>query len=345
MMPSTKDGLGQEIFSLGKLDDFSSIEQAIGALPPELLEDNSWGLKCAFPGQSAGEIKLLTRKVVACRSWANEVQRRLCAASRETLLAAVEQVEVTGEHHVLEKIKSKTPIMFVSPHYGLYLLGSLFIARRFGEIPQLALLSPGWLNASVGPSLRALQTIDPAFGVAYNDSRGTMKVIRHLKKCGAVTLLYDQLISFGSNLYVPMFGRLIKVMAGAGFLAQKTDSVLIPYFCYPKANTTIAIEFCRPIAGSDALGSSREEEVSAELSFALFSELEKQLLSVPEYWHCWHELKGRMVEGFVLPKSRRSLLGGLDEVANRFPLDPKLSKVTECWKGFLTKERSQLTAT
>lgn len=318
-----------------RLEYLASLREGTRARSPAevaLLGDISEGLRMAFPSKPADMNTLLAERCLTAREWASEVHQDLCRMPTEELRAVMAEVEISGFEYVEEQLARGKAMIFAGPHYGLYLLGSLVISDKLRRLPHLTLLSPPWRNASVGPSLKALRSINPSFEAAENDGRGTIKVLRFLRNQAAVFILYDQLLSFSSTLHVPLFGHLFNTMAGIGYLARKTGSVIIPYFCHPEGGDRMRLEFHAPLVPCDT---DDDEEDVAMLAVDLFEQLEGKLRALPEHWHLWHEVKGRMLQGFPLPNDTHALRRGLELIHARLPNDDQMARAASRWHAFL----------
>lgn len=299
----------------------------------EMTRKTVASLSLAFPSWSAVQLAELRARCDHAKTWSCDTHQKICRLNAKGLREMMTEVQISGMYLVEEQLARGKSLILATPHYGLYLLGSAVIVDRLKGTPLMTMLSPEWRNASVAPSLKALRSIDPGLGFAEGNARGTIKALRHLRRPGTLFILYDQLLSLSSTLYVPLLGRFFKVMSGTSFLARKADSVLIPYFCHLIDGHQLTLTF-KPALFPPVTDDFQEDV--ANLAGELFGILEAQLHAFPEFWNQWQEYSDRTVRDFVLPDDRSALLKDLRIIEDRFSHNESLSKATELWRTFLS---------
>jgi KDO2-lipid IV(A) lauroyltransferase len=164
------------------------------------------------------------------------------------------------------------PVIFVTAHFGNH------------EAPRQVLTAMGH---SIGGLYRPMQnayfndhyakTMTSWGGPVFAQGRsGTMGFVRHLRKGGMGTLLYD--VS-APGMSIPFMGHPARTSLSAAEIAIKLDAIVIPYFGIRQSDgVSFAVEVEAPIAHGKPY----------DMMVAMNARLEAQIVRNPEQWFWIH---------------------------------------------------------
>lgn len=184
------------------------------------------------------------------------------------------QTKPTGEG--LDAVKDAAadgrPVIFVTAHFGNH------------EAPRQVLTAMGH---TIGGLYRPMQnayfndhyakTMTSWGGPVFAQGRsGTMGFVRHLRKGGMGTLLFD--VS-APGMSIPFMGHPARTSLSAAEIALKLDAVVIPYFGIRQADgVSFAVEVEAPITHS----------TPQDMLILMNARLEAQIARNPEQWFWIH---------------------------------------------------------
>ena len=246
----------------------SAMRRAIGPLAGyrKRAEDN---LALIYP-----EMGVIKRRQIAAACCENFGRTIIENYSWRDFGARLAQTQPTGAglEALADAAAEKRPVLFVTAHFGNH------------EAPRHVLTAMGH---SIGGLYRPMQ--NAYFNAHYAEtmtswggpvfaqgSQGTMGFVRHLRKGGMGTLLYD--VSAPGEM-IPFLGQPARTSLSAAEIALRIDAVVIPYFGIRQADgLSFAVEVEAPIPHT----TPREmlEEMNARL--------EAQIGRNPDQWFWVH---------------------------------------------------------
>ncbi len=178
-----------------------------------------------------------------------------------------------------DAVVGKRPVIFVTAHFGNH------------EAPRQVLTAMGH---TIGGLYRPMQnayfndhyakTMTSWGGPVFAQGRsGTMGFVRHLRKGGMGTLLYDVA---APGLSIPFLGHSARTSLSAAEIALKLDALIIPYFGIRQSDgVSFSVEVEAPIAHADP----------RDMLIAMNARLEAQIARNPAQWFWIHRRwkKGR----------------------------------------------------
>lgn len=194
----------------------ASLARTIGPRSP-LRKRALLNLGLALPELSDAE-----RQAIAAGMFDHLARSAIEYIHLEQLGADESRITISGEEHVHAAREAGKGAVFVSGHLGNW------------EAIRLATQRLGWPSAIIyrafnnplvdADSRRMMQVIDaPIF---HKGKRGTLGLLRHIRKGGGVMILADQ--RFSGAPEIPFFGIPAKTSLAAAELAQQYGAQLIP---------------------------------------------------------------------------------------------------------------------
>ena len=197
--------------------------------------------------------------------------------SKEALLnkAVIENEEV-----ILNAMKEKRKIIFVTAHYGGWELAIPYIALKYGT---LAVVNRKMDN--------------PLINDMYEKARDRNNIIMLEKKVAAKGMLKafknDQFIAVAidqhmkNGIEIEFFGKTVMATDSTARLALKFDAVIIPVFalCNDFRNYTIKVCEALDVTTIDF----KTEDKIKELTQLQANVIEKQILEKPQFWFWQHK--------------------------------------------------------
>lgn len=172
--------------------------------PKSLLIQSS--LAEAYPNFNDKKIQELTKKCVI-DDWLNQVrQYRLQILPRKMLLNDLDKVEIEGIKILSSSKNQKRPTIFITAHYGGFMLAGLVVARFLDEKKLCFFYNPEETNPYSRISDKLVKKINANCESYHNSPRGILKSIRSLRKGGSLCVVIDQTNKGGEILYVQLLG-------------------------------------------------------------------------------------------------------------------------------------------
>lgn len=186
----------------------------------KVAEEN---LKIAFPELgTADRKKLLTQSYTTLIAGFLDMLA-MCRSSKDEIIAGVQQPLIGGSK-LDELRKAKKGFIIVSAHTGSWEWGGAYLASIGVDLADVAkpLQNPAADRFAAGLRGR--------FGIKMISTQdSSIRMVRHLKNGGALSLLSDQNARKG-GIFVPFFGRAASTVTGAGYLAYRLGVPVLPVF-------------------------------------------------------------------------------------------------------------------
>lgn len=246
----------------------SALRRAIGPLTGyrKRAEDN---LSLIYPDMSIPERRQLAQ--ACCDNFGRTLIENY---AWEEFGERLKDTKPTGEGlaAIKQAANANRPVIFVTAHFGNH------------EAPRQVLSAMGH---TIGGLYRPMQnayfndhyakTMTSWGGPVFAQGRsGTMGFVRHLRKSGMGTLLYD--VS-ASGISTPFMGHPARTATSAADIALKLDALVIPYFGIRQPDgMSFAVEVEAPITHA----------TPRDMMIEMNARLEAQIARHPEQWFWIH---------------------------------------------------------
>ena len=299
-------------------------------LPSEKVNHLAENLAAAFPERSAAEHRALARQCVAGVQLDELHQYRLELLPRAALVQEVARVKIKGGAHVAQVYAGTRPVIFVTAHYGAYMLAALKIAL---ELPQRRVnffYNPTARNAYAAKSDALLALVNESCGILHASPKGIVGAVKSLGRGESLCIVVDQLTAEGEIAFVPFFGRFYGAMQGAAFFAQRTGALIMPLFAHTDGTCRTTLEFLPPIDPADNPCGAGEEGLY-RTTCAVFRVFEAQMRAAPTHWKYWYSFKRCSLNSPHPPQSSEDARQQLTAVATLLAHDRPLLAERPIW--------------
>lgn len=278
----------------------------------------------AFAGKSPAE-----RRRIARRCWVDEQidglrQYRLELLSPRELDREIASVQLVGGEHLARAHASGRPIIYVTAHYGAFMLAALKAARAFSSRPLNFFYNPEERNGYAPKSDALIECINASCGILHNDRRGVVAALRCVGRGEDLCIVADQVNAEGEMLFVPFFGRFYAAMPGTAFFAERSDALIVPSFArYRRRGAELEIH---PPIDVRTMRAATVADTHFALTCAIFAAFERQLRQAPSPWRYWRSFRALSLSAPKVPVSESDVYAGLAELGARLGHDPELSR-------------------
>jgi KDO2-lipid IV(A) lauroyltransferase len=197
--------------------------------------------------------------------------------SKEELL---KKGKVENEEIILEAIKSKRKIIYITAHYGGWELALPYVALKYGK---LAVVNRKMDNPYINDMyIKARDRNNITMLEKKVAAKGMLKAFKEKK---AVALVIDQNIKNGVE--INFFGKKAMATDATSRLALKLDAVIIPIFCVMNDFRDYTLKVGKMIDPSKI--AFKTEDKIKELTQIQADLIEKQIKDKPELWFWQHK--------------------------------------------------------
>jgi len=283
---------------------------------PELVES----LALAFPEKSLRERVALVRQCLADELIDGMWQHRLELLEPAALRRAVEEMRTIGGEHLAAAQASGRPIIYVTAHYGAFVLAALKAAQ---EIPARRLnffYNPAARNEYAPTNDALLERMNAACGIIHNDRRGVVTAMKCLARGESLCLVADQVNPTGELLFVPFFGRFYAAMPGTAFFAERSEALILP--CFARNGPRGALLEVHEAIDVRQLAGATSAETQFQVTAAIFAVFERQLRAAPSPWRYWRGFRSLALRSPLVPRSAADVQSGVSELAALLAHDP-----------------------
>jgi KDO2-lipid IV(A) lauroyltransferase len=189
-------------------------------------------------------------------------------------------IHVEGEENLEKALQEKKGILLFSAHYGNWEVSPHFLKKK----GRLNVIARALDNELLERELLELRT---ALGarVIYKQ-RATKQVLQALRANEIVAFLIDQNVLRQQAVFVDFFGKKAATTPSLAAFFLKTNSPLVPGFCYPTPSSAYKIIIHSPL--KFAPGESYEEQV-LKITQTCTNIIEAQIRQNPDYWLWFHK--------------------------------------------------------
>ncbi|HQR46877.1 MAG TPA: lysophospholipid acyltransferase family protein [Thermoanaerobaculia bacterium] len=240
----------------------------------DLAEGN---LARAFPGLRPDGIEALS---IAVFEHFGGMAADLLHAFGEPQSAVDERIEVVGVERVRSALAAGRGLFLVTAHFGNWEYSAL--ATAAAGVPVAVIARP-LDNPLLETFLREFRERNGNTVVYKADAAREM--LRILKRGGGVGILADQHARTPDAMVVPFFGRPASTTSIVARLADRTEALIIPAFCFRTGPARYRMEYGEAI---DVRTLSPGEREPAALTARLNLEVEGVVRRAPEQWLWLH---------------------------------------------------------
>lgn len=189
-------------------------------------------------------------------------------------------VTVSGEEHLEKALDNGRGALIVTAHYGNWEAGILALAR-FGKVDVIARALD---NEFIEAKLRDLRASMGARVIYKNQA--ARETLRSLKENRIIAILIDQNVLRDQAIFVDFFGKPAATTPALATFHLRTETSIIPGFCYPTPSRTYHLQLYKPVQAT--LSGDREIDVTT-ITQACTQAIEDQIRQNPQYWLWFHD--------------------------------------------------------
>ena len=150
-------------------------------------------------------------------------------------------VEVEGEELLREAINDNKPIVLLAPHLGNWEIAGYFFNSYYS---MATMYKPAKLKA-LDELIYSART-QLGLTVIPANNQGVITLFKRLKKRGIVGILPDQEPDNSGGIFAPLFGTEALTPVIASKMIQKTDAVVLGFYCLRLPRGRYRIVFKKP---------------------------------------------------------------------------------------------------
>ncbi|MBI2517551.1 MAG: lysophospholipid acyltransferase family protein [Opitutae bacterium] len=287
-------------------------------------------LAAAYPSLSTASLVLFARQCLSDIK-ADEVrQYRLQLLARPLLLREIAKMDVVGAEHLNRVYADDRPVIFVTAHYGSFMLAALKAALEFPGRRLNFFYNPSERNSYAATSDSLLGLANESCGILHNTPQGVMSAIRCLRRGESLCIVADQITPEGDIVFVPFFGRFYGAMQGVAFFARRSNAHVLPAFARTRADGRTILEFHEPIDPMQIHG-ALEEEWLYRMTCEVFAAFERQIRNAPTHWRYWRSFKRSSLGSPLPPASREAARSQVTVIQELLTHDVSLCADQKIW--------------
>ena len=277
----------------------------------------------AFPLLSHIERANLAEKCLVCEATDGMLQYRLELLDLCELRREVDTMHVVGAENLAKADNSGRPVIYVTAHYGAFMLAALKAAMISKSRKVNFFYNPEERNEYAPKSAALIEFMNSSCGIIHNTRAGILSALKCLKRGESLCIVADQINPESEMLFVPFFGRFYAAMPGTAFFADRVDALIVPCFARNARNSTV-LEAHAPI-DPRTLKCQSSAERHYILTSAIFAAFEKQIRQAPAPWRYWRKFEALTVAFPAIPKSDVDVRRGLQQLGDMLSHDSDLS--------------------
>lgn len=301
-------------------------------LSPSRLEQLQINLACAHPTFDRRHIQHLARRCVIDQAIDQARQYRLELLSPQELDREIAAMHLHGNDSLARAISGPRPLIYVTAHYGAFMLAALKAAREFPQRRLNFFYNPATRNTYASTSDGLLSLVNRCCGILHNTPAGILAALKRLRSGESLCIVADQLNPHGEPVFVPFFGRFYAAMPGVAYLAHRADALIVPAFACRRPSGRTVLTLMDPIDPSDC-GGDGEAEIIYVTTCRLFAAFEQQFRHAPTPWRYWTTFRIRSLAAPLPPVNLASARAGLDLLQPLLAADRALQTDADLWSA------------
>ncbi len=186
----------------------------------------------------------------------------------------------TGLDLLQRCLKKNKGIFFLTAHYGNWEIMGLL--HGYLGISQLSSIVRKLDNPYLDKATKRFRTLS-GNKILYRDE-SPLKIVREIKNKGCVAVMMDQNTAKG-GIFVDFFGKKAATPRSLALLSYRTDTPILPLFCYPTRKGTYRISY-GPEIQFEKSGNKNNDILNWTQQCELF--IENVIRENPAPWMCGH---------------------------------------------------------
>jgi KDO2-lipid IV(A) lauroyltransferase len=186
-----------------------------------------------------------------------------------------------GEENVINALKKKKGVFFLTAHFGNWELMCAAVSLRFGNLAVIA------RPADFVPFDRMINELRSHFGTeVIPKQRAMRRLLSAVKENKLIGMLLDQNVDWYEGNFVPFFGRWACTNKGLSLLALKTRTPVIPAFQVRQSDGRYRMIFGKEVALQRTGDKTKDMETNTERFTQV---IEKYVREYPDHWFWFHK--------------------------------------------------------
>lgn len=150
-------------------------------------------------------------------------------------------IHVEGEANLRSALQEKKGVILFTAHYGSWEIAPFFVS----QLGKLKVIARALDNEFLEKELLKLRTHQGA-GVIYKH-QATKQILQSLRAKEMVAFLIDQNVQKHQAVFVDFFGRQTATTPSLAAFFLKTQSPIVPLFCFPTSSLHYKIQILEPL--------------------------------------------------------------------------------------------------
>lgn len=188
-------------------------------------------------------------------------------------------ITVEGEENLQEALQEGKGVILFSAHYGAWEIAPLFLSKK----AKLSVIARPLDNKFLENELLKLRSGLGA-KVIYKH-QASRQILRALRANEIVAILIDQNVLRDQGVFVEFFGRQAATTPGLATFSLRTESPIIPAFCYPTRSHGYHLKILKPL--KILLTENYDQDV-LKITQLCTKIIEEQIRKNPIYWFWFH---------------------------------------------------------
>lgn len=188
-------------------------------------------------------------------------------------------IHVEGEENLLSALQEEKGVILITAHYGSWEIAPFFVS----QLGKLKVIARALDNKLLEKELFKIRTHQGA-EVIYKD-QATKQILQSLRAKEMVTFLIDQNVQKHQAVFVDFFGRKTATTPSLAAFFLKTQSPIIPLFCFPTSSLHYQIQILEPL--KIELEGDYNQQV-LKITQICTNIIEAQIRENPAYWFWLH---------------------------------------------------------
>jgi len=189
-------------------------------------------------------------------------------------------IKVEGEENLALALEKGKGVLLFSAHYGSWEIAPYFLARK----AKFYVIARALDNNLLEKELLKMRTTLGA-EVIYKQ-QAAKRTLQSLRSRDMVAILIDQNVLRSQAVFVDFFGKSAATTPSLAAFFLRTQSPLIPVFCYPASADTYKIEVLKPLTID--LSGNYDQDV-LKITQICTKIIEAQIRKNPNYWLWFHQ--------------------------------------------------------
>jgi KDO2-lipid IV(A) lauroyltransferase len=189
-------------------------------------------------------------------------------------------IQAEGEENLNQALKKGKGALLFSGHYGNWEIASHFLSRK----AKFYVIARALDNDLLEKELLKMRA-NLGAKVIYKQ-QAAKRILQSLRTREMVAILIDQNVLRSQGVFVDFFGKAAATTPSLAAFFLRTQSPLIPTFCYPAPHDTYKLKILKPLKVS--LTGDYDQDV-LKITQICTKIIEAQIKENPEYWLWFHQ--------------------------------------------------------